>query len=120
MNHRKIKEQRIAHLLKIMKTEPLTVNQMAEEINTSHKTASSYLTELRFHKKVFIARYERRSTGTPLTYYQTGNLPDVEKLAKISMEEYNRRYREKTKLDREVKPFVPRMDIAAAWMRNPI
>ena len=119
MDSRKLKKLRVEHLLKVMAHTPMTVRQMAEEINASVRMASEYLTEFKYKKLVFVAKYERTS-GTPAIFYQAGNQPDAPKLERITSAEYNRRYREKTAIDRRKRPFVPRMDIAAAWMSNPI
>ena len=119
MDSRKLKQIRVKHLLEVMKHTPMTVWQMAEEINASPRMASEYLTEFKFKKLVFIAKYERTS-GSPAVYYQVGNQPDAPRLERIDYSIHNKRYREKHKLNKQNRPFVPRMDIAAAWLRNPI
>lgn len=115
------KKQKIDYLLQRMKTEPMNVHKMAEVLGMSSKSASKYVTELRFFKKIHIYKYER-TIGQPAVFYMTGNLPDAPKPMAYSQDEYNRKYRLKARepIKRVPSRFTPRPDVASAWMFNPI
>ncbi len=121
-----VKEKRVAYLLDLMRKEPMNCHQMADAVNTNVKCVSKYITELKFKKKIYIAKYERRA-GAYGVFYMAGNLPDAIKPIPLSQKEYNERYKARnarvTKFNAEKKAenfkFIPRMDIAASWMFNP-
>jgi hypothetical protein len=104
-----------------MQKEPMNIHQMADAVNLSQKTFSKYLTEMRFKKLVYIAHYNRSATGAYTVFYQTGNLPDAEKPLPFSQQEYNRRYKLKTREPlRRIPTVTVRPDFASAWLFNPI
>ncbi len=115
-----MKKQRIEFLLERMKTDPMNRHQMADAVGMSVKSVCKYITEMRFFKKIHIYKYER-TVGQYTVYYMTGNQPDAPKPLAYSQEEYNKKYKLKTKEHvRRPHKFVPTMDIAASWMRNPV
>lgn len=124
MSQRVIKEKRLEYLLDRMKSEPMNNHQMADAICCDLKCAQKYITELRFKKKIYIEKYERRS-GSYAVYYMAGNKPDAIRPEPISQVESNKRYKAKTARVTNFNEklgnykFVPRMDIAASWLRNP-
>jgi hypothetical protein len=114
------KKQRIEYLLERMKTEPMSRHQMADAINMNLKSACKYITEMRFFKKIYIHKYER-TTGQFTVFYMTGNFPDAPKPLAYSQEEYNKKFKLKTRKPiRKIEKFTPRPDYAAAWLFNPI
>ena len=116
-----MKQKRIQYLLLRMQKEPMNIHQMADAVNLSQKTFSKYLTEMRFKKLVYIAHYNRSATGAYTVFYQTGNLPDAEKPLPFSQQEYNRRYKLKTREPlRRIPTVTVRPDYAAHWLFNPI
>ena len=122
--HQLKKDQRLQFLLQKMSVEPLNRHQMADLINMNTESVSRYITELRFKKKIHIARYDRTDKGSYAVYYMTGNFPDVVKPVPLTQKEYNDRYKQKTaeferRTQRKVK-FVPHPDYASAWLFNPI
>jgi len=114
------KKQRIEYLLERMKKEPMNRHQMADAIGMNLKSACKYITEMRFFKKIHIYKYER-TTGQFTVYYMTGNFPDAIKPLAYSQEEYNKKFKLKTRepIRKKVK-FTPRPDYAAHWLFNPI
>lgn len=124
MNQKEIKDKRIEYLLDRMKAEPMNNHQMADLLCCSIKCVQKYITELRFKKMIYIEKYERR-TGSYGVYYMAGNKPDAERPAPLSQIEYNERYKARnarvTKFNEKLTnfKFVPRMDIAASWLKNP-
>lgn len=119
------KQERITYLLDRMSKEPMSIHQMADAVNMGMKSVSKYLTELRFKKKVHIAKYDRTSIGAYTVYYMTGDLPDAVKPVPLSQKEYNERYRAKSNKPSRSKSaihtkFVPRPDYAAHWLFNSI
>ena len=115
-------------LLKRMETHAMNVHEMAEFIGMSSKSTAKYITELREAKKIYIHKYER-TIGQFATFYMTGNFPDAPRPLAYSQTKYNRDRRRK-KIDlmrrqiekikaKERANFVPRPDIASAWMFNP-
>lgn len=122
---KKLKKQ---ELLKRMETQAMNVHQMAEFIGMSSKSTAKYITELREAKKIYIHKYER-TIGQFATFYMTGNFPDAPRPLAYTQTKYNRDRRRK-KIDlmkkhieklkaKERASFVPRPDIASAWMFNP-
>lgn len=122
---KKLKKQK---LLKRMETQAMNVHQMAEFIGMSSKSTAKYITELREAKKIYIHKYER-TIGQFATFYMTGNFPDAPRPLAYTQTKYNRDRRRK-KIDlmkkhieklkaKERASFVPRPDIASAWMFNP-
>lgn len=115
-------------LLKRMETEPMNVHRMADFLGMSSKSTAKYITELREAKKIYIHKYER-TIGQFASFYMTGNFPDAPKPLAYTHTKYNREKRRK-KIDlikrqierikaKERASFVPRPDIASAWMFNP-
>lgn len=122
---KKLKKQ---ELLKRMETEPMNVHKMADFLGMSSKSTAKYITELREAKKIYIHKYER-TIGQFATFYMTGNFPDAPRPLAYTQTKYNRDRRRK-KIDlmkkhieklkaKERSTFVPRPDIASAWMFNP-
>jgi hypothetical protein len=104
-----------------MQKEPMNCHQMADSVNLSIKSFSKYLTEMRFKKQVYIDHYTRSEAGAYTVYYKTGNLPDAEKPLPFSQQEYNRRYKLKTREPlRRIPTVTVRPDFASAWLFNPI
>lgn len=124
------KQQKLEALLKQMETEPMNVHKMGQFLGMSSKSAAKYITELKEAKKIYIAKYER-TIGQFATFYMTGNFPDAIKPVPYSQAKYNEKSRmRKKKMDamqrhieklkeQERSKFVPRPDIASAWMFNP-
>jgi hypothetical protein len=121
MSQREMKQKRIQYLLLRMQKEPMNCHQMADAVNLSQKSFSKYLTEMRFKKQVYIDHYTRSEAGAYTVYYKTGNLPDAEKPLPFSQQEYNRRYKLKTREPlRRIPTVIVRPDYAAHWLFNPI
>jgi hypothetical protein len=121
MSQREMKQKRIQYLLLRMQKEPMNCHQMADAVNLSIKSFSKYLTEMRFKKMVYIDHYTRSEAGAYTVYYKTGNLPDAEKPLPFSQQEYNRRYKLKTREPlRRIPKVTVRPDFASAWLFNPI
>ena len=121
MSQREMKQKRIQYLLLRMQKEPMNCHQMADSVNLSLKSFSKYLTEMRFKKMVYIDHYTRSEAGAYTVYYKTGNLPDAEKPLPFSQQEYNRRYKLKTREPlRRTQTVTVRPDFASAWLFNPI
>lgn len=121
MSQREMKQKRIQYLLLRMNKEPMNCHQMADAVNMSIKSFSKYLTEMRFKKQVYIDHYTRSEAGAYTVYYKTGNLTDAEKPLPFSQQEYNKRYKLKTREPlRRIPTVSVRPDYAAAWMFNPI
>lgn len=121
MSQREMKQKRIQYLLLRMQKEPMNCHQMADSVNLSLKSFSKYLTEMRFKKQVYIDHYARSEAGAYTVYYKTGNLPDAEKPLPLSQQEYNKKYKLKTRQPlRRIENVIPRPDYAAHWLFNPI
>jgi hypothetical protein len=104
-----------------MQKEPMNCHQMADAVNLSLKSFSKYLTEMRFKKQVYIDHYTRSEAGAYTVYYKTGDLLDAEKPLPFSQQEYNRRYKLKTRQPiRRIQTVIARPDYAAHWLFNPI
>lgn len=123
---KKLKKQA---LLKQMETEAMNVHKMADFLGMSKKSTAKYITELRQAKKIYIHKYER-TIGQFATFYMTGNFPDAIRPLAFAQSKYNERARTRKKIDlmqrhieklkaKEKANFVPRPDIASAWMFNP-
>ena len=121
MSQREMKQKRIQYLLLRMNKEPMNCHQMADAVNMSIKSFSKYLTEMRFKKQVYIDHYTRSEAGAYTVYYKTGNKEDAEKPLPFSQQEYNKRYKLKTREPlRRIPKFTARPDFAAHWLYNPI
>ena len=115
-----MKKKRIEYLLQRMKTEPMNRHQMADAVGMSVPSVCKYITEMKFFRKIHIHKYER-SFGQFTVYYMTGNQPDAPKPSACSQNEYNKKYKLKTREPiRKSHKFTPKPDYAAAWMFNPI
>ena len=94
---------------------------MADAVNMSLKSFSTYLTEMRFKKQVYIDHYTRSEAGAYTGYYKTGNLPDAERPMPYTQQECNKRYKLKIREPlRRIPKVTVRPDYAAAWLYNPI
>ena len=115
-----LKQKRIEYLLERMKREPMNRHQMADAVGMSVPSVCKYITEMRFRRKIHIYKYERTS-GQFTVYYMTGNHPDAPRISAASQDEYNKKYKLKTRepIKKSYK-FNPRPDYAAAWLFNPI
>ena len=114
------KKAKIEFLLNKMRTEPMSRHTMADAVNMSVKSVCKYITEMRFHKKIHIHKYQR-TTGQFTVFYMTGNAPDAEKPLAYTQEEFNKRFRLKAReATRKPTRVVVRPDYAAAWLFNPI
>lgn len=118
MNRNELKRERQRLLLAKMEKTPMTGQQMAEFLKVNSKVISNYITELKYRKKIYVYEYVRTG-GTPKTYYKTGDLPNAERLEPLTKKDYNDRFRMGMSNHRTVK-FIPKMDIAASWMLNPL
>ena len=114
------KKEKIEFLLNKMKTEPMSRHNMADAVNMSVKSVCKYITEMRFRKKIHIYKYQRTS-GQFTVFYMTGNFPDAPKPLAYTQEEFNKKFRLKTR-EAAKKPtkVIVRPDYAAAWLFNPI
>ena len=122
MNLKLAKEKRIKVLLEELKTNEMNRHQMAEFLGINIKAVCHYVTQLKFHKQIYISRYERSSLGSYIVYYMTGNKENAVRPKAKSFKYYNEKKKMERQLAKEIKPvpFTPHMDIAAAWLRNPI
>lgn len=122
---KKLKKQ---ELLKRMEVEAMNVHKMADFLGMSSKSTAKYITELREAKKIYIHKYER-TIGQFATFYMAGNFPDAPRPLAYTQTKYNRE-RRRRKIDlvkkhieqlkaKERASFVPRPDVASAWMFNP-
>ena len=114
MRNREEKEKKIQYLLLRMQKEPMNVHQMADAVKMTSKGVSKYITELRFKKMIHVARYDRNNIGAYTVHYMTGNFPDVVKPLRLDLP----KVREPIK--RVPNRFVPRPDVAASWLFNPV
>lgn len=117
-------------LLKRMETDPMNVHKMAVFLGMSSKSTAKYITELREAKKIYIHKYER-TMGQFATFYMAGNFPDTIKPIAYDQKQYNEKSRNQRKKmslmqkhiervkEKQRATFVPRPDIASAWMFNP-
>lgn len=124
------KQQKIEILLKKMETEPMNVHKMAEFLGMSSKSTCKYITDLKASKKIYVAKYER-TMGQFATFYMTGNFPDAIKPVAYDQKQYNEKSRNQRKKmnlmqkhiervkEKQRATFVPRPDVASAWMFNP-
>ena len=120
MNKNERKRAKIDFLLNKMRTEPMSRHNMADAVNMSVKSVCKYITELRFHKKIYICKY-KRTAGQFTVFYMTGNAPDAEKPSAYTQEEFNKRFKLKVReANRVPTKVVVRPDYAAAWLFNPI
>ena len=120
MNKNERKKAKIDFLLSKMATEPMSRHNMADAVNMSVKSVCKYITELRFYKKIYIHSY-KRTVGQFTVFYMTGNAPDAERPLAYTPEEFNRRFRLKSReATRKPTRVVIRPDYAAAWLFNPI
>jgi predicted ArsR family transcriptional regulator len=120
------KKEFIEKLLDQLSHTPMTRQQMAMFLDVSVIFIARYITQLRASKQIYISHYERTPNGKPKSFYATGNKPDAEELVPIPQRILQKNHREAKRMKDELlhgnkkpKPFVPRMDIAASWMKNP-
>jgi predicted ArsR family transcriptional regulator len=111
-------------LLNQLSHTPMNRQQMANFLNVTVIFIARYITELRANKQIYIVRYERTVNGKPKSFYATGDLPDAEELAPIPQRILQRNHRQAKKMQEihgnaKPKPFVPHMDLAASWLKNP-
>ena len=120
------KQERIDKLLEALKTTPMNRIDIQHCLGLSKQAADHYITLLRFNKQIHIHKYMAHDRGTPYVYYMEGNKPNAPRPPKKTVKQHNDEQRAKRagreKEIREIKnmKFVPHMDIAAAWLRNPI
>ena len=116
------KQKRIATLLEELKTNEMTRHQMAEFLGITQKAVCHYVTELKFHKQIYISRYETNSVGSYLVYYMTGNKSNAVRPKAKTAKEFNEQAKKRLALNKTFnhKNFVPHMDFAASWLRNPV
>lgn len=120
------KKEFIQKLMDQLSHTPMTRQQMAMFLDVSVIFVARYITQLRASKQIYICRYERTPKGKPKSFYAVGNKPDVEELPPIPARVHQKNHREAKRKEAELihgntkpKPFVPRMDIAASWLKNP-
>lgn len=121
MNRMEIeKRKNFELLLAKMKVQAMNRHEMADNLKMNVKSFARYITELRFYKKIYIAKYERSHVGSYAVYYMAGNLPDAMKPVPLTQKEYNERYKAKKPRALKATKFTPRPDFAAHWLFNPI
>jgi predicted ArsR family transcriptional regulator len=106
-------------LLEQLAITPMTRTEMADFLGVSVVFVARYITQLRTSKQIYLHHYERTPRGKPKSFYATGDLPDAPELAPIPQHELQKRYREQAHGNTKPRKFVPRMDEAAIWMKNP-
>jgi hypothetical protein len=115
------KQLRVKKLLEELKTTEMNRKQMAEFLGMSQKAICHYVTELKFYKQIYISRYETNTTGSFIVYYMTGNKPNAVRPKAKTYKDYNEAAKLKRSLEiKKLKPkkFIPRPDVAAAWLFN--
>ena len=104
-------KKRILDLLR--KNGPMLSLDIATVLKLEKGTASQAAKELHDHGFIHIAEWRTNAKNGGNKVYALGLGEDAVK------PELNWKPREKVEAYKKV-PFVPRMDVAAAWLRNPI
>jgi predicted ArsR family transcriptional regulator len=120
------KKEFIQRLLDELSHTPMTRQQMAMFLDVTVIFVARYITQLRASKQIYIERYERTPNGKPKAFYAAGDKPDAEELPPIPQRILQKNHREARRKEAELvhgntkpKPFKPKMDIAASWLKNP-
>ena len=121
MNRKEMKAQRKELLIQELSKRAMKTKEIAEFLDIHDGTAWEYVSEMRYKGLLYIAFYER-TQGGPVAKYMAGDLEDAPTPEFIDTTLLrNRKYKARKRAEKllSVKQ-VPRCDIAAAWMRNPI
>lgn len=121
---------RMERIMQLLRREPMNKHQIATEMFLAPRWCGSYLTHMRKLGLIRICAWERH-IGEPTPRYELGSEPDVARPKPLTPAQIAKRYRKKVKSDPELaikylskkKAYntKPRkMDIAAAWLFNPI
>ena len=105
-NQKQIEEkaENIKYLFKVMGEKSLTIVDIIEESFMSPTTVHRYMKELKKNKRIYVSGWDGN-----FKKYSIGNLPDVPKTKKVVVKE-----------SKVIPKFIPRPDIAAAWMFNKV
>jgi len=117
MNNKKYYTEK---LLSELAHTPMTRTEMADFLNVTVIFVARYITQLRASKQIYIHHYERTNNGKPKSFYAAGSFDDAEELPPIPQRILQQKYREETRKELKPNKFVPRMDVAASWMYNPV
>jgi len=114
------KQQRLNALVAEMYKRSMTMQEAADFLHKDVRFIYKYIAELRFNEEIYVAFYDINHVGKPRPNFRAGSQPDQE-IPDINNNAKNvQKYRDKIKTELSSKKFTPRMDVAAAWMRNPI
>ena len=121
MNRSEIKAQRKELLIQELSKRAMKTKEIAQFLNITDGTAWEYVSEMRYKGLLYVASYER-TQGGPVAKYMSGDLedapyPEIIDTTVLRTRKYRAKKRDQKLLS--VKQ-LPRCDVAAAWMRNPI
>lgn len=110
-----------ARVLAMVQQQPMTTDQLVQELGIARSTVASALKDLKRDCKVCVARYEY--TGVkPVTYWGAG-VADADRPSTQTREqrnakkrEWRRRAREQAEQLSRTQEWKPRRDIAASWI----
>lgn len=113
------RKEELLQLAEYIAIRPMSREEMASQMKLQYSNFSKYITWLLSNKKIYICDW-RLQNGRYVAIYTKGNQPNAPK-KKFGAVECNRRHRqrEKERLSFSAKDFIPKPDIAAAWMFNP-
>lgn len=107
----KLFQTRISGVLKVLQCESMNAYEMGTKFGISHSTVLNYINYLTKNKLIYIEKYQAAESNRMVAYYKAGNKPSAKK---IKFGELPKKKQPRIMLK------MPRCDIAAAWMGNPI
>lgn len=114
MQHTAVFRDNLQDVLASIINQGRTTDEIAKECGMSRTTLRNYLQYLRKNRQIYICGYKRSKSGNrPIAVYKFGCLEDVPLDRRTE-------YKPKKREISTVVPKIPRCDIAAAWMLNPI
>ena len=101
-------------ILDLLDKEPMSKHELAKQSGLNHSTICNYIYFLKEEKLIHISGWHQNPLGKATAIYKFGDDEDAEFIAR-------KKYKSPYKPKGEVYNFkMPRCDVAASWMRNPI